>query len=224
MKSVLRCSEPVTSLWKCGQPSDTEEDPSVGLSSEDEATGLEAEPGVARHMFGGPTPAGVPAPTEVSPKVCPAEDEVLVKKRALKWVKQQVSALCGEDLPKGAQVREVAEVPYQIPSVPREAKDCLVCQKSFKTHHCLMVNMGVHRGEKFPCIKCGKFLANKRMHARHKASCVHGRKFECSVCGKKYASNEGLKQHQKASYGGDAPDKGTHVCPYCYKEYHIKKS
>ena len=38
-------------------PQTLEEDPSVGLSSEDEATGLEAEPGVARHMFGGPTPS-----------------------------------------------------------------------------------------------------------------------------------------------------------------------
>ena len=125
LKSVLECSELVTSLWKRGHPSDTEEDPAVGLSSEDEATGLEPAPGVARHMFGGPTPVGALAPTEVPPKVCPAEDEVLVKRRALKQVKQQVSALLhGEDLPKVAQAREVAEVPYQIPSVPREAKDC----------------------------------------------------------------------------------------------------
>ena len=168
----------VTSLWKCVHPSDTEEDPAVGLSSEDEATGLEPEPGVARHMFGGPTPAGAPAPTEVPPEVRPAEDEVLVKRRALKWVKQQVSALLhGEDLPEGAQAREVAEVPYQIPAVPREAKDCPVCRQSFKSQHHLMVHMGVHRGEKFPCSKCGKVPADKRMHARHTASYVHGQKF-----------------------------------------------
>ena len=214
LKSVLECSELVTSLWKHGHPSDTEEDPAVGLSSEDEAAGLEPEPGVARHRFGGPTPVGAPAPAEVPPKVHPAEDEVVVKKRALKWVKQQVSALLhGEDLPEGAQAREVAEVPYQIPAVPREAKDCPVCQQSFKTHHHLMVHMGVHRGKKFPCSKCGKVLANKRMHARHTASCVHGQKFECPVCGKKYASTQGLKQHQKAKHGADAPDEGTYVCP-----------
>ena len=52
--------------------------------------------------------------------------------------------LCGEDLPEGAQARKVAEVPYQIPAVPREAKDCPVCQQSFVTHHRLMVHMGVH--------------------------------------------------------------------------------
>ena len=45
------------------------------------------------------------------------------------------------------------------------------------------------------------------------------------VCGKKYASNQGLKQHQKALHGADAPDEGTYVCPYASnKEYHIKKS
>ena len=227
LKSVLECSELVTSLWKCGHPSDTEEDPAVGLSSEDEVAGLEPEPGVARHRFGGPASVGAPAPTgvPVPPEVCPAGDEVLVKKRALKWVKQQVSALLhGEDLPKGAQAREVAEVPYQIPAVPREAKDCLVCQQSFKTHHCLMVHMGVHRGEKFPCSKCGKVLANRRMHSRHTASCVHGKKVECPDCGKQYSSTQGLKQHQKAKHGADTPDEGTYVCPYCAKQYRIRKS
>ena len=226
LKSVLECSELVTSLWKCGHPSDTEEDPVVGLSSEDEAAGLEPESRVARHSFGDPASAGAPAPTEVlAPKPHPAGDEVLVKRRVLKRVKQQVSALlCGEDLPKGAQAREVAEVPYQIPAVPREAKDCPVCQQSFKTHHHLMVHMGVHRGEKYPCSKCGKVLADRRMHSRHTASCVHGKKVMCPNCGKQYSSSQGLKQHQKAKHGADAPDESTYVCLYCGKEYWIRKS
>ena len=190
---MLECSELVTSLWKHGHPSDTEEDPAVDLSSEDEAAGLAPDPGVARHRFGDPASAGAPAPIEVS-EVCPTGDEVLVKKRALKWVKQQVSPLlCGEDLPKGTQARKHAEVPYQIPAVPREAKDCPVCQQSFKTHHHFMVHMGVHRDEKFPCSKCGKVLANRRMHSRHTASCVQGKKVECPDCGKQYLSTQGLK-------------------------------
>ena len=148
-----------------------------------------------------------------------------MKKSALKQVKQQVSALLhGEDLPEGTQAREVAEAPYQIPAVPREAKDCPVCQQSFKTHHHLMVHMGVHRGEKFPCSKCGKVLANRRMHSRHTASCVQGKKVECLDCGKQYVSTQGLKQHQKAKDGADTPDEGMYVCPYYAKEYHIRKS
>ena len=116
----------MVSRWKVDHPSDTEEDIAVGLSSEDEVEGLAASPRVARCIFGEPAaaPTEVPAPLEP----CPAEDKVLIKKRALKWVKQQVLALPhGEDLPEGTQAREVTEVSYQIPSVPREAKDCPVC-------------------------------------------------------------------------------------------------
>ena len=142
----------MVSMWKVDHPSHTEDDITVGLSSEDETEGLAASPRVARCSFGEPAaaPTEVPAPS----KPCPAEDEVLVKKRALKWVKQQVSALlCGEDLQEGTQTREVAKVPYQIPSVPMEAKDCPVCQQSIKTHRWLMVHMGVHWGKKYLCIK-----------------------------------------------------------------------
>ena len=54
-----------------------------------------------------------------------------MKKRAPKRVKQQVGALLrGEDLPEGAQAREVAEVPYQLPPVPRDVKECPSVNKS----------------------------------------------------------------------------------------------
>ena len=108
-------------------PTDTEDDEIVGLMSEDKAEGLPATLGVARQRFGGP--AQVPVPSEPHP----ADDEVVVKKKALKWVKQQVLALLRrEDLPEGAQAREVTEVPYQIPAVARERKDCPVCQSLSK--------------------------------------------------------------------------------------------
>ena len=147
------------SRWKVDHHSDTEDD-------EDKAEGLPATPRVARCRFGGPAP--VPVPLEP----CLAEDEV-VKKRALKRVKQQVSALHGELLPEGAQAREVTEILYQIPAVARDRKDCPVCEKSFKTHHHFMVHMGVNCGEKFPCSKCGKVLATRRMWMeQHKGLCA----------------------------------------------------
>ena len=100
-------------------------------------------------------PAEVPA--DVPLELHPAGDDVVVKKRALKWVKQQVSALLhGEDLPEGAEAREVAEVPYQIPAVPGEAKDCPVCQQSFVTHHRLMVHMGCTKGRSTHVISVGR--------------------------------------------------------------------
>ena len=67
------------SRWKIEHPSDTKDERNVGLSSEDEAEGLEAAPGVARRGTGlpaalEPQPAPVPAPVQI------AEDEIIIKK------------------------------------------------------------------------------------------------------------------------------------------------
>ena len=48
LKSVLECSVLKVSRWKVEYPSDTEDETLVWLSSEDEAEGLDAIPGVAR--------------------------------------------------------------------------------------------------------------------------------------------------------------------------------
>ena len=90
---MWECSELKVSHWKILHPSDTEDECEVGLTSEDEAEGLEPTPGVSRCGFGGP-----PA-LEVQPELVPAQpwaadDEVVVKKRALKRVKQQVVSPC----------------------------------------------------------------------------------------------------------------------------------
>ena len=96
MKSVLETLRLFTLPYKVEHPSDTEDGHEVGLSSEDEAEGLAADPGMAcRGVVTSPAPAPVPEPR--------GEDVVVMKKRALKRVKQQVGALLrGEDLPEGA--------------------------------------------------------------------------------------------------------------------------
>ena len=86
LKSVLECLDLMVLRWKVYHPSDTKEDITVGLSSEDETEGLGASPRVARHSFGGPAAAPTEVPAPLEPR--PAEDEVLIKKRALKQVKQ----------------------------------------------------------------------------------------------------------------------------------------
>ena len=156
----------------------------------------------------------------------PSEDEVVVKKRALLRLKQQVSAvLRGEDLPEGAQACELAEVPYQVPSVAQDATQCPVCQKSYPNHHKLMKHMGVHRGEKFPCDRCGKMLASRRMLRFHQSACTRGKQVECPVCKKPYGSRQGMRQHFKVTHGTGQPEVDeTFTCPYCSKAFNVKKS
>ena len=67
----------MVSNWKDQHPTDTEDEVAVGLSSKDEAEGLEADPGVSQCSVSGP--AGEPvAPILAVPQ--PAQDEVVVKK------------------------------------------------------------------------------------------------------------------------------------------------
>ena len=137
-------------------PSNTEDDITVGMSSKDEVEGLAASPRVARHSFSGSAAAPTEVPALSEPH--PAEDEVVVKKRALKWVKQQVSALLhGEDLLKGFQARQVAKVPHQIPAVPREAKDYLCVSAVLQDTPLVDGAHGSAPGCKnYPCTKCGE--------------------------------------------------------------------
>ena len=156
----------------------------------------------------------------------PLGGEVLIKKRALLCVKQQVSALMhGEDLPEGALARETAEVPYQLPAVAREATDCPVCERKFITHHHMMKHMGVHHGEKFPCDRCNKVLASRKMLKFHQSSCVRGRQVSCPVCAKPFGSKQVMLQHHKVAHGMDQLEMDeTFSCPFCNKNFNIRKS
>ena len=71
----------------------------------------------------------------------------------------------------------------------------------------------MHRGEKFPCDKCGNVLTNRKMLRRHTKACVQDHKVSCPDCGKEYASSQHMKQHHKAQHGVDVPemDEGFHT-------------
>ena len=225
LKSVWECSDLKVSWWKIQLLSDTEDEQTIVLTSKDEAEGLEAAPGVIRCCFGGP-PILEAQPAPAPPEYCPADHEVVVKKRALKCVKQQVLVLLrGEDLPEGAQAREVAEVPNEVPAVSRGETTCPVCRQVFKMHDHVTVHMGIHRGEKFPCRKCGKALATRRTWMEHTKACVQGNWVACPVCGQEYASALIMCQHHNAKHGADAEVlQGGYVCLFCGKAYQFKKT
>ena len=133
--------------------------------------------------------------------------------------------LRGEDLPEGAQAREVAEVPYQLPLVPRDSRECPICQQVFKTHHRLLHHMGVHRGGKYPCEKCGKVLASRKMLRAHVAACMQGKRVFCSDCDQSFSSRQGMRQHFRVMHGAEAPEGDeSSLCPHCAKVFAVKKS
>ena len=138
VKDILLTSPLMVSWYRAENPLDTEDKGDVGLSSENEAEGLDPEAEVAQKGQA----SGVGRPEGVTPTPV-GEDEVLVKKWALRRVKQQVSSLLrGKDLPEVAEADEVAEVPYQLPTVERDATVCPVCERELPNHHKLMKHMG----------------------------------------------------------------------------------
>ena len=136
-----------------------------------------------------------------------------------------ISLVPGWGPPRRSSGQGGGRIPYQLPAVPREAKDCLVCQQKFKTHHKLMKHMGVHRGEKFPVRSVVRYWPVGGCSGDTWVPVCRGGRSACPDCGKEYASTQGISQHHKANHGVDAPelDKGFY-CPHCNKLFRVKKS
>ena len=95
VKDMLEVSGLMITWWKEAHPSDTEDEVNMGLTSEDEVEGMDQQPGIACR-------GGAVCEPQQGAAAAAGKGEVVVKKRALKHVKQQVMALlCGEDLPEG---------------------------------------------------------------------------------------------------------------------------
>ena len=221
VKDVLLTSPLMVSWYRKEHPSDTEDEGDVGLSSEAEAEGLDPEAGAAqRGQAAREEPPWGATPTLVG------EGEVVVKRWALRRMKQQVSALLrGEDLSEGAEACKVAEVPYQLLAVERDATVCPVCERELPNHHKLMKHMGVHHGEKSPCSKCGRVLVSRHMLQAHQPACIQGKSVQCPDCGRHYASRQSIKQHHKVVHGVNRPEADeAFPCPHCKKNFSIKKS
>ena len=149
--------------------------------------------------------------------------QVAVDKQELRRLHWLTGPLIGNTAPP-AGVAPAESVPYSLPTVTSKKKKCLVCHQIFKMNHHLWCHMDIHKGTSYPCTKCHKSLASRKMLRQHKKVCKGDQHHECEGCGKSYVSTQILRPHVKVKHGAEQPEQNeVFQCPHCQKEYTIKK-
>ena len=206
--------EVVLSDWKKEHPDDSSDNDDIGLSSEEEADGLEPSPYIQRKFA--PPEKDKPPKSGSSTKVVGA-DEVVVDKETLESLQRAASLLQHklDQLSRGERVSPMdvsgaADEPDQPSSktvfgsktkVTKGQKVCNVCSRSFFSSSRLRAHMKTHTGDlPYECETCGKKLASRRTFDEHRLSCGAPKTHVCNVsgCGKAFATMDLLKKHGKS--------------------------
>ena len=167
VKDVLTCRPLESLVYKSRHPDDTDNPDTIGMSSEDEAEGMEDILGVSRRL-------NKPPPAEpLTPEPAAPEEEGMIKvpKKDLKrahlvfWIfwqeRRYVHPLEWHGkmfLSKFPRCRWVTPV--------------VSCAISFKSTRSLRHHMKTHTGDTgWSCNQCGKVLASRVMHDLHMKGC-----------------------------------------------------
>ena len=190
----------------------------MGLLSDNEATGIKEQIGIARRItLSRPSPgrsyaapgrpsatAGLAGPSgpPTGPPVGFVKlglDEVVISKGVLRGIKRGAELALKGTLPASflSVTATAGDLPFDVPQLPKHAVHCNFCKKDFPTSKALRKHLRMHRGQSSHiCQKCRKHLASSHMMDMHKASCsskdfLHN----CWVCGKGYHTKQALVQH-----------------------------
>ena len=209
----------ILSEYKNRHPDDTDEPQDVGLSSDDEATGLKEQIGIARKITlsrpslcgpstapGTASPAGPSGPPTKPPagfvKLGPSE--VVISKGVLQGIKRGAELALKGTLPSSFLSATVSagDLPFDVPQLLKHAVHCTFCRKDFLTSKALRRHLRMHKGvSNHICQKCRKHLASSHMMDMHEAFC--GSKdflHNCQACGKGYHTKQALVQHLKVHH------------------------
>ena len=220
MKDVLTHRPLENSLYKSHHPDNTDNTDTVGVSSEDEAEGMEDILGVSRRL-------NKPSPTEpLPPELAVPEEEGMIRvpKKDLKRAQGILKdILAGRKVhPSAGATQE--DVPFQVPGVQAGDTSCELYHQSFKSTRSLCRHMKTHTGDTgWSCDWCGKVLASKVMYELHMKSCSQEKGHWCQECNKGYTTKQALVAHLKVKHG-PAPTVEQLICPTCSKVFKVIKT
>ena len=224
VKDILTCWLLVASTYKERHPDDTNDPGAVGVSSEDEAEGMEEVLGISRRLQK-PMPSSAEPSTAKSGPATPAvpEEEGIIQVQR-KDLRRAQGIL--KDILAGKRVRmstgaSSQDVPFEVPTVQPGEKDCQLCHQSTRSlrHH-----MKAHTGETgWSCSSCNKIPTSRAMRDLHLKSCGQEKGHWCRDCNKGYTTKQVLVAHLKAKHG-PAPSVEELTCPTCGKIFKIVKT
>ena len=232
------------SAYKLRYLDDSEDPPDVGLSSEDEATGMEEVMGVARRVAlprpSPDQPASVPSTSQPTrPAMAPGEpcvpegyvklasNEVVIKKAVLGGIKRGAELALKGQAPASFSLGQAmaGDIPFEVPALAPHQVHCDICRKDLATPKELRHHLRAHKGmTHYLCPKCGKHLTSGHTWDMHKESCGNADfAHNCQECGKGYHQKQSLVEHLKAKHQ-PAPSAADRTCPECEVVFNLLKT
>ena len=213
------------SAYMIRHPDDTDDPPDIGLSSDDEAIGMEEQIGIAwwitvSHPERSVSPysqgrAASPPADDQAPSTStsgpsgepPAgfvrlgPDEVVIRKAVLCGIKRGAELALKGKLPTSfsAGSASAGDMPFAVPKPGKDEVHCTFCRKDSPSAKALRRHLCIHEGKLVHvCSKCGKYLASRATMEMHETPCgSQDYSHNCATCGKGYHSKQALLQHLK---------------------------
>ena len=183
------------SAYKIRHPDDTDDPQDVGLSSDDEATGMREQIGIARQItVSCPDRSVLPPYSQGRAATPPAEDwapttgtsgpsgeppagfvrlgpdEVVIKKAVLLGIKRGAKLALEGRVPAAFCIgpASAGDVPFAIPKLSKDEVHCTFCRKDFPSAKVLRRHLRMHAGKSvYVCSRCGWHLVSRATMEMH---------------------------------------------------------